>query len=277
MGLYTPDTQRLTAEQATQQGYRYVNGEWRNAKGDRFGVLPQRDPNLLITSEVGPKQILAAAGTMIGGGLGANAMLGPSTASGASAATSAAPTWATPSIPGGSMNFTDILKKIGDITGIAQNVGQVAGGAAEAKASTEQNQALLDTTRNSQLNQQYGTQQGAETDAGRLNLDRNKFDLDSEGTRMKRALIGALLGQVGSAPQGKFSIGDAAPTAALMASRAKEQALAGNTYQNGTVLTPPTLSQPKAGSGSGFLNNLALFSSLLGAGGAKPPDLGAKQ
>lgn len=282
----------LTADEATKRGYAYVNGKWQFADGRKMGLIAQHDPSAMAVADPVWKDLLkvgAVAGGFAAPGLLAGSAMGPS------AAASAAPSMGTPtltSLPGmtsgtmttggmtaagGGMNFTDILKKIGDISGIAQNVGTVAGGAAQEKASTEQNQALLDTTRNSQLLSRYGTNQNAESDAGRLNLDRNKFDLDSEGTRMKRALIGALLGQVGSAPQGKFSIGSAAPTASLMASRAKEQALAGNTYQNGSVLTPPELSQPKAGSGSGFLNNLALFSSLLGAGGAKPPDLSAKQ
>ena len=180
-------------------------------------------------------------------------------------------------VAGGGMGFSDILKKIGGITGLAQNLGSTFGGAAQQKADTEQNQALLDTTRNSQLLNQYGTQQGAEMQAGALDLNRKQQDVSQEGQLMKRAIIAALLGQVGSAPNGKFSIGAAAPIAAQMGQRAAQQAVTPNQYQGGNVLAPPTLSTPRAGSGSGFLNDMALFASLLGAGNAKAPDLTKKQ
>lgn len=199
--------------------------------------------------------------------------------------------------------LTETLKQANNNT--AANVFGTQQDAVNSRNSTTANMygTQQDATgrRNSTLADVYGTQQGAETDAGRLNLDRNKFDLDSEGARMKRALIGSLLGNMEDSKLSMPGVTTASVSGGLrpstlgqgghdasaeMVARALQQVRNGNSYSGGSVLAPPSLADVGAPpalaadvappelspvgqlGGSTGLNMAALIFSLLGGAGA---------
>lgn len=163
------------------------------------------------------------------------------------------------------------MSTLGKLGSYGQTASKLFGNMAGQSADAQMSNALL-------KNQQYGTQQNAEMNAGALDLNRKRFDEDSEASRMKRALIGQLLGNMqdvnvsvpGITPANisgglrPSALGDLGRSlSGEMSTRAADQARAGNTYQGGNVLTPPNT--PTGGNKA--LNTLAVASSLLGAFG----------
>lgn len=173
---------------------------------------------------------------------------------------------------------------VGPALGAAlSNTGSVLGHAAGGQADAQQARAGLENQRNQLLNQQYGTQQGAEMSQGQLDLQRQQFDDQTESSRLRRALVGQLLGttqdfslDVPGIPKAQTSGGfnfsalgpEGRDIGAEMVTRALSQLREGNTYQGGNVLTPPELSEVGDVGGNGFLNAAALATSTLGALGS---------
>lgn len=245
--------------------------------------------------------ILGTAG-VLGGGLAAGALLG----GGAAAAGGGAATTGAAGIPGATLLPAGGIGTSAGAAGAAgaaapaaaaglgstvvknlpallSGAGTVLGNAAGGQADAQKSAAELEQERARTLANQYGTQQGAETSAGQLNLDRQKFNETSEAARLKRAIIGNLLGNVQDTSISLPGITPATVTGGLrpsalgqggrdasaeMVARALEQVRAGNTYSGGTVLPQPDVAPVGAQGGSKGLNTAALIASLFGAGAA---------
>ena len=170
------------------------------------------------------------------------------------------------------------------IPAIASALGSIFGRGANASAENDANKTAASSRMNDQRLSQYQTQQGAQMQQGQLDLNRQQFNESSEASRMKRALIGALLGNVQDAQISVPGIktaqisGGLRPSALgengrglaeLMAKLASEKAQAGNTYQGGEMLAPPNLTDlgGMRQGGNGILNALAGISSAIGGVG----------
>lgn len=172
--------------------------------------------------------------------------------------------------------------------GAAGQVGNVLGKASGGKQDANQAQAVNDATLNNQRLNSYNTQQNAQMNQGQLDLQRKQFDENSEAARLKRALVGSLLGNMQDfnismpgIPQAQVSGGlkpsslgqGGRDAAAEMVARALSQVRSGNQYQGGNILQAPTLQAPtRIDSGTGFLDTAALIASLGGALGAGMKD-----
>lgn len=171
------------------------------------------------------------------------------------------------------------------IPGIAGTLGRVFGGASKGVSDSAQAQEMLQNQRNQTLANLYGTQQNAQMQQGNLDLARQQFGSNEEGTRLRRALLGQLLGNgqplsidIPGIPkanvQGGLSLASLGQggrdTAGLMSSRALEQLRTPMTFQGGQMVAPPQLPDVKGVGGNGFLNALGLAGSAIGAlgGGA---------
>ena len=171
------------------------------------------------------------------------------------------------------------------IPGIANAIGSIFGGA--AKGSAENDAAKIDAASrmNDQRLSQYGQQQGAQFNLGALDLNRKQFDESSEAARMKRALLGSLLGNlkdsnvsVAGIPQASVTGGIRASAlgqggqdiAKLMMEMALAKAKAGNTYEGGQILDAPQLQDTGAmrQGGNKFLNALGMIGSAVGGVGS---------
>ena len=192
---------------------------------------------------------------------------------------------AAPFTGGASMALTaggGLLDKFGKGAG---DIGQIAGGAAGGAANARQLQAQNILTQDQLRNQQYGTQQGAEMQAGNLDLSRKNFSEGARGNRAKQALIASILGggfqptqvSVPGIKNAQISGGLAAslknPGAQASMAELMKQALAaqmqqgseaGEQFSGGSVLTPPKLSElPKAGKMENIMGGVGLGGSLL--------------
>lgn len=187
------------------------------------------------------------------------------------------------------MSFLSGLLGMMPVVGpLLSGLGQVAGGA--AKGSSDQrmseNQQMLG--HDALQNQQYGTQQNAQMQAGGLDLQRQGFSEDARGNRAKQALIASILQNFQPGHVGVSGVKDANLTGGVLASlgNAGSQASLAQLYKDalsaqmtpdhfsgGEILHPPTLSQPK---GSGVLEKVlggvGLGGSLLGALSKNPDD-----
>jgi hypothetical protein len=231
-----------------------------------FGGLPVG--TLASAPTAGMVTGLSAPGA-IGAGAGAGAGIGGGMAGGGSAAGSG----------GAAGGGSSMLNSLGGWQGIASSAGRMFGSAAEASANTQAERAQLEQQRNSLLGSLYNTQQNAQMSQGQLDLQRKGFDESSEGSRLRRALIGQLLGNaqaldidipgipkakitgglsVNSLGQGGRDIG------AEMTARALEKLRAGNTYQGGNLVAPPDIAPVGQLGGNRFLNILGSAGSLLG-------------
>lgn len=166
---------------------------------------------------------------------------------------------------------------------IGSALGKVFGGASEASAQNQLERQQLEQNRNRQLIDLYGTQQGAQMQQGQLDLQRQAFQSGEEGTRLKRALLGQLLGNaqaldidipgiqkpkmtgglsVNSLGQGGRDIGAEMTARALMQLRAQPK------YEGGQILQAPTIAPIGKTGGNGFLNALGTIGSLIGGAGS---------
>lgn len=179
------------------------------------------------------------------------------------------------------MGWFDALRKVGGALGKAgpamgaagmvlgkQQQGAASGRLAEAGVTQGENRNAVDL---------YGTAQRAQTDAGRLDLDRQAFTTENAGDNFRQALIAELLGKgTGLSMPGIPSMsggfmdalkGDGAQ-AALKAfgSRARSAQDAPPSFTGGALLAPPTMAaMPEQGGGSKFADILARIAQLGGA------------
>lgn len=172
---------------------------------------------------------------------------------------------------GGASLLATGLGAAGDIA------GKAAGGAAAGRQA--ESQALL--SRDQLANQQYGIKQGAEMNAGQLDLQRKNFSEGARGDRAKQALIASILGGgfqptnvsvpgvknatiTGGLGESIKNPGAQAAMQELMKQALAAQ-LAGDTFTGGKVLDAPTISQvPKAGLLEKVLGGVGLGGSLIG-------------
>lgn len=167
--------------------------------------------------------------------------------------------------------------------GIVDSLGKTASGAAQGAASGRQLETENILRQDALRNSQYGTQQGAEMQAGNLDLSRKNFTEDARGSRAKQALIASILGggfqptsvNVPGIKNATITGGLAeslkAPGAQQSMAELMKQALAaqldgadGESFTGGSVLTPPKLSTlPKAGKMENILGGVGLGGSIL--------------
>jgi hypothetical protein len=192
---------------------------------------------------------------------------------------------AAPFSGGASLGLTaggGLLDKFGKGAG---DLGQVGGAAAGGAMSGRQLDSQNVLTQNNQANQQYGTHQGAEMQAGGLDLQRKNFQEDARGGRAKQALIASLLGggfqptsvNVPGVKSAQISGGlgaslgsDGAKQSmsdllrqALMA-QMQQGSPEGEQFSGGQVLAPPTMRElPKAGKMENIMGGIGLGGSLL--------------
>jgi hypothetical protein len=179
------------------------------------------------------------------------------------------------------MGWMDALTKIGGMLGKAgpamgaagmvlgkQQAGDASGRLAEAGVVQGQNRNALDL---------YGRQQGAEMDAGQLDLSRKAFTTKDAGDNFKQALIAELLGKgtglsMPGIPQMSGGFGDALKgdgakaAIASFGSRARAAQDTPLDFQGGNLLAPPTMAaMPEQSGGSKFADILARIAQLGGA------------
>lgn len=196
---------------------------------------------------------------------------------------------------------------LGALMALAPLVGQVGklfGGASKGAADGRMTQAQLQAQQDAIRTSQYGTQQNAETNAGRLDLDRKHFTEDARGGRAKQAMIGDLLSRLQDVSINVPGIKTASVTGGLRPSalgeggraagsllnqQALQAMLAGDKFTGGSVLrTPGVTAIPKAGAfekiagiaglagslGGGILGGLG---EMQGGGGGSVPTPGMAQ
>ena len=168
--------------------------------------------------------------------------------------------------------------------GAASEVGgKQSAGAAEGRIK----EADLLQRADKLLNQQYGTQQGAESNAGQLDLQRKNFTEGARGGRAKQALLADLIGgyqptrvSVKGVPEANISggaqIGAGGKQAMAELSRQALLAqLSPDEFTGGKVLAPPTMSAlPQQG---GLDKTRSVLSQIGQFGGAVAPFLSQGQ
>lgn len=185
--------------------------------------------------------------------------------------------------PGGSGGILNWLgNNWRDLLGMGGDLGQVLGGAAAGAAQGRLQEGDLLARRDLAKNQQYGINQGAEMQAGNLDLARKSFSEGARGSRAKDALLGNLLQNVQDVnisvpgvPSGGGVTGGLRPSALGAGGRqagsdlAKQALLAMSTpdaFTGGQVLTPPQLAPIPEASG---------WETAAGVGGTVGSILGA--
>ena len=172
---------------------------------------------------------------------------------------------------------------LGAIGAASQVGGKQAAGAAEGRIREADLLQRQDQLRNSQ----YGTQQGAEMNAGQLDLQRKGFTEGARGSRAKQAFLADLLGNyqptrvsVKGVPEANISGGPqiGAGGKQAMAELSRQALLAQLTpdkFEGGNVLAPPELSTlPQAGK---FDTTRSALSQIGQVGGALAPFLSQGQ
>jgi hypothetical protein len=166
-------------------------------------------------------------------------------------------------------------------------IGDIAGKAAGGAASGREREAQLLMQQDQLRNSQFGTQQGAEMQAGNLDLNRKNFEEGARGGRAKQALLASLLGggfqptsiDVPGIKKSTMTGGLAeslkSPGAQQAMQELMRQALAaqmqqgspqGEQFTGGAMLKPPTLNaMPKAGMLEKILGGVGVGGSILGS------------
>ena len=188
---------------------------------------------------------------------------------------------------GGIMGWLSNPSNWSNLLGIAGDVGSVLGNQAQGAAEGRHVEALLENQRDAIRNQQYGTAQNAQFNAGSLDLARKGFSETARGSRGKQAVTGNLLSNLQDLSINIPGIQNATVNGGLKASAlgeggrgaASEMAkqamlalLSGDEFTGGEVLTPPQLSATPQPSG---WENAAGIGGILGTlGGALGDALG---
>jgi len=172
-----------------------------------------------------------------------------------------------------------------DGIGALRDGSKVAGDAAAASAASRQTQGNQILSQNQIANQQYATHQGAESNAGALDLNRKGFEENARGGRAKQALLASLLGggfkptQIdvpgiksahvsGGLADSLNNPGAQASMAELMkqalAAQMQQGSPGGEQFHGGSVLAPPTMAAlPKASGLENVMGGIGLGGSLL--------------
>lgn len=173
------------------------------------------------------------------------------------------------------MDWLKLLQAAGPLL---QSTGQVAGAQAGGRAAGRQAEAGVNLNRDQLATQQYGIQQGAQNQAGQLDLQRKGFTEDARKGRAQQALMGDVFshyapvdintpGVPHAQVSGGLSIGAGGKQA--MSELMKQALMAqmqGDTFTGGQQLTPPTQTPlPQPGKLDSFLSGLGTFGSLAGA------------
>ena len=179
-------------------------------------------------------------------------------------------------------------------------LGNLFGKGAEKSAQGRVQESNLLQQRDLLRNQQFNTQQGAEMNAGQLDLQRKGFTDDARLNRAKQAALADLLMNyspqrvsVKGVPDAQISggtrLGEGGRAGlAEMQKQALAALLKGDTFEGGKVLAPPSLSAlPKAsgwektqgilgtiGSLAGGLGATGLFDGGGGSSPYTPPQIG---
>ncbi len=165
------------------------------------------------------------------------------------------------------------------------DISKTASGAAKGAAAGRQVDTQNVITRDQLRNQQYGTHQSAEMNAGQLDMQRKNFTEDARGGRAKQALLASILGgglqptsiNVPGIKSAQISGGlaDSLKNPGAQGSMAElmKQALAaqmdgarpgGEKFAGGAVLAPPSLSAlPQAGKLENIMGGVGLGGSFL--------------
>lgn len=173
----------------------------------------------------------------------------------------------------------------GGVADMLSGIGKTTSGAATGAASGRQLDTRNILDHDQLANQQYSTHQGAETNAGQLDLQRKDFTEKARGGRAQQAMLASILGGgftptsinvpgVKSATlSGGLMDSMKAPGAQQAMQELMRQALAaqmeggkpgGETFTGGSVLTPPPLSAlPKAGKLENVMGGIGLGGSIL--------------
>jgi hypothetical protein len=165
--------------------------------------------------------------------------------------------------------------------------GDIAGNVARSRAQGRADEADVLTRRDREVTSRYGTAQGAEMQKAQVDLARKGFEEAARGGRAKQAALADML--AGFEPTrisvpgiqtanvtGGLRVGDGARAAlGQLHQQALMKQLAGDTFEGGTMLTPPPMSElPKAGKLDSILNTLGIIGSIGGAvGGMLPPSM----
>jgi hypothetical protein len=182
------------------------------------------------------------------------------------------------------MGFLSVLGKIG---GSLLGLGNVLGGQQEGAAKGQLTQAQVQQGQDRNAIDLYSRQQGAQQDAGQLDLQRKGFETNDRSATAKQALIGALLGgkmSPTSITGGKSSGGLLAALQANPDALGAMQRLGGSAGQaqikplqftGGEMLKAPTMTPlPNTSKGSNLLSTIARIAQIGGgiASGLKKPD-----
>ncbi len=167
------------------------------------------------------------------------------------------------------------------LLGIGGALGSLFGGIGKGRAEGRAQEADLLTRRDAVEANKYGTAQGAQMQAGNLDLARKGFTEDARGGRAKQALIGDLLSRIqdanvsvpgiqsasvsgGIRPSALGSLGR--ESAGELARQALMAQMTPDQFQGGQILQPPRASPLPQSSGlDSFLNIGALLGTGMGA------------
>ncbi len=188
---------------------------------------------------------------------------------------------AAPFIPGVGPAASLGMKALSKAPTALSALGNVASNASAGRAAGREKEIDIEAKRDQLRNQQYGTQQGAEMNAGQLDLQRKNFTEGARGGRAKQALLADLIGgyqptrvsvagvknaDISGGPQlgagGKQAMAELSRQALLAQ-------LSPDEFTGGKVMAPPSLSQlPQAGKLDSFLNTLGPAAAIGGALGS---------
>lgn len=181
----------------------------------------------------------------------------------------------------------DWLKLISTVAPMIQATSKVAGDTAGGRATGRQAEAVINNARDNTAMQGYGIQQGAQNQAGQLDLQRKNFTEDARKGRAQQALMGDMFshyspvdintpGVPHSQISGGLQIGEGGKQAmGELMKQALMAQLQGDTFTGGKLLTPPAQTPlPQPGKLDSFLNSLGTFGSLAGSVAANLPQKG---
>ena len=171
------------------------------------------------------------------------------------------------------------LSALGKIAGAVTGLGSVMGAQQGGAASGREKQAAANLAFDRNALDRYQTEQGAQFNAGNLDLQRKDYESGNRATTAKQSLIASLLGGAGggmdptSIQDGKASGGllaalksnpDAMAAMRNLHGQADQAQMAPSNFQGGNLLTAPKLTPVPQIDKGGFMSTLA--SILQGAG-----------
>jgi hypothetical protein len=212
---------------------------------------------------------LPAAVAGVPAGLGTGVSLGALGLGGGAAAGGAA---------AGGAGLAGTLAKYGKVAG---DIGSVLGKQQEGAAAGRVQQSIANDRSDRNAVDLFSTQQGAENQAGQLDLQRKGFDTNNRGALAKQALIGHLLGggmqptQIstpgiqsstlqGGLVRSLLANPEALAAMKTMGGQAGTAQATPLQFQGGNLLKPPTLSKPLDVDNGGTMATLANIAQIAG-------------